>query len=86
MGGKFSEDQRAIYQGVLNAQRAVLDIMVPGTPWIECHKVTFRRRMYILCLCCFCFLYFSSFMSAAREKLLAKSIFVRISFRMLTFC
>jgi len=42
VGGKFSEDQRAIYQGVLNAQRAVLDIMVPGTAWIECHKVRYR--------------------------------------------
>lgn len=51
MGGKFSADQKAIYEGVLNAQRAVLEIMLPGTPWTECHKV--RHCDAIIFLFCF---------------------------------
>ena len=35
---KFSPDQAGVYQGVLNAQRAVLELMTPGTAWPDCHK------------------------------------------------
>jgi Xaa-Pro dipeptidase len=35
---KFSADQAGVYQGVLNAQRAVLNMMVPGSKWPDCHK------------------------------------------------
>lgn len=48
MGGKFSADQRAIYEGVLNAQRAVLEIMHPGTPWTDCHTVATREVLKAL--------------------------------------
>jgi hypothetical protein len=43
ISGRFSEDQRAVYEGVLNAQRAVLQVMVPGTSWPECHRVATRE-------------------------------------------
>jgi Xaa-Pro dipeptidase len=43
LSGKFTADQRAIYEGVLNAQIAVLKVMVPGTPWPECHKAATRE-------------------------------------------
>lgn len=36
--GTFSDDQRAVYEGVLNAQRAVLDMLRPGVSWVDCHK------------------------------------------------
>jgi hypothetical protein len=32
-----------VYEGVLNAQRAVLQVMVPGTSWPECHRVATRE-------------------------------------------
>lgn len=35
---KFTPDQAGVYQGVLNAQRAVLAMMNPGTAWLDCHK------------------------------------------------
>jgi Xaa-Pro dipeptidase len=38
ISGKFTADQRAIYEGVLQAQKAVLEIMVPGTKWTDCHR------------------------------------------------
>jgi len=38
ISGRFTEDQRAVYEGVLAAQLAVLKMMVPGTSWIDCHK------------------------------------------------
>jgi Xaa-Pro dipeptidase len=36
--GNFSTDQRAIFEGVLSAQRAVLDMMRPGVLWSDCHR------------------------------------------------
>jgi len=38
ISGRFTEDQCAVYEGVLAAQLAVLKMMVPGTSWIDCHK------------------------------------------------
>jgi len=38
ISGRFTDDQRAVYEGVLAAQVAVLKIMVPGTSWVDCHK------------------------------------------------
>ena len=34
----FTADQRAIYEGVLNAQRAVASMMGPGVGWPACHS------------------------------------------------
>lgn len=38
IAGRFTEDQRLVYEGVFSAQVAVLKMMVPGTSWIDCHK------------------------------------------------
>lgn len=35
VNGKFSEEQRAIYQLVLNAQQAAIDKMIPGNEYLE---------------------------------------------------
>lgn len=35
---EFTDDQKAIYEGVLNAQRAVAAKFMPGTPWPDCHR------------------------------------------------
>lgn len=37
VSGKFSDKQRKIFQGVLNAQIAVLDAVKPGVSWVHCH-------------------------------------------------
>jgi len=37
IAGTFTEDQKVIYQSVLNAQRAVLEMMKPGIEWPQCH-------------------------------------------------
>jgi len=42
VNGKFTEKQRLIYQGVLNAQRAVFRAIKPGACWIELHKLAMR--------------------------------------------
>ena len=36
--GKFTEKQRVVYEGVLNAQRKVIGMVSPGVSWLECHK------------------------------------------------
>ena len=33
ISGQFSEDQRTIYQGVLNAHQAVIKAVKPGVAW-----------------------------------------------------
>lgn len=36
--GKFTNQQAGVFNGVLNAQRAVYRILKPGVSWIDCHK------------------------------------------------
>ena len=36
--GKFTARQKAVYEGVLNAQRRVIRMAAPGVSWLECHK------------------------------------------------
>lgn len=38
IAGRFTDDQRAVYEGVLAAQVAVLRMMVPGISWVDCHR------------------------------------------------
>ena len=40
--GKFTADQRALYEGVLEAQRAVMLHMRPGNKWTDCHRLAER--------------------------------------------
>ena len=41
--GPFTDDQRAIYTGVLNAQIAVSKMMKPGVSWVDCHLTADRE-------------------------------------------
>ena len=36
--GVFTERQKIVYEGVLNAQRKVIGMLKPGVSWLECHK------------------------------------------------
>lgn len=36
--GKFTKRQAGIFEGVLNAQRAVYSMLKPGVSWVDCHK------------------------------------------------
>lgn len=48
LSGTFTDDQRAIYNGVLNAQRAVLAMMAPGVSWLACHQAAEREILKAL--------------------------------------
>jgi Xaa-Pro dipeptidase len=48
LSGKFTADQRAIYEGVVNAQRAVLAHMRPGHLWPDCHRLAEREILKAL--------------------------------------
>lgn len=37
VSGIFTADQRAVYEGVLSAQKAAYKLMLPGASWIDCH-------------------------------------------------
>lgn len=39
INGKFTEDQKVIYNLVLRAQLAVLDAMKPGVAWVDLHRL-----------------------------------------------
>lgn len=39
VNGIFTNDQRTVYEGVLNAQKAVIAAIKPGVSWIEMHKL-----------------------------------------------
>jgi len=43
VGGTFSPDQRIVYEGVLEAQRAVFGMLRPGTSWTACHLAAERE-------------------------------------------
>jgi Xaa-Pro dipeptidase len=46
--GTFSDDQRAVYVGVLNAQRAVMAMIAPGVSWLACHQAAERQILQAL--------------------------------------
>lgn len=39
VSGTFTEDQRSIYESVLNAQKSVLSELRPGVSWVDMHRV-----------------------------------------------
>lgn len=43
--GKFTEDQKVIYNAVLNASRAVMAAVRPGVSWVEMHRVAYRAML-----------------------------------------
>lgn len=42
VNGKFTDDQRFIFEGVLAAQRAVFEQLRPGTSWPDMHRLSWR--------------------------------------------
>eukprot|EP01039_Chlorochromonas_danica_P010858 gene10858-12068_t len=48
VSGKFSDDQRIIYEAVLNAQRAVYAHMLPGNLWTDCHLLAEKEILKAL--------------------------------------
>lgn len=42
VNGKFSEDQRIIYNAVLDAHDSVIRCLKPGVNWVEMHKLALR--------------------------------------------
>eukprot|EP00349_Pseudokeronopsis_sp_Brazil_P002679 CAMPEP_0202960262 /NCGR_PEP_ID=MMETSP1396-20130829/4404_1 /ASSEMBLY_ACC=CAM_ASM_000872 /TAXON_ID= /ORGANISM="Pseudokeronopsis sp., Strain Brazil" /LENGTH=545 /DNA_ID=CAMNT_0049679357 /DNA_START=24 /DNA_END=1661 /DNA_ORIENTATION=+ len=48
VSGKFTADHRLVYEAVLNAQRAVFAIMMPGVGWAECHLAAEREILKAL--------------------------------------
>ena len=48
VSGTFSDDQKAIYIGVLSAQRVVLAAMKPGASWVDCHRLAEREILTAL--------------------------------------
>ncbi|XP_056128388.1 xaa-Pro dipeptidase [Rhinichthys klamathensis goyatoka] len=43
--GKFSADQRAVYEAVLKSSRAVLDAIKPGVKWTDMHRLADRVHL-----------------------------------------
>ncbi|GAM18077.1 hypothetical protein SAMD00019534_012520 [Acytostelium subglobosum LB1] len=41
--GKFTDDQKIVYNAVLDASRSVLAAMKPGVDWVDMHKLAERR-------------------------------------------
>lgn len=48
MSRRFTDDQKAIFEGVLNAQRAVYAMMRPGVLWTDCHGAAEREVLAAL--------------------------------------
>lgn len=48
VSGKFTEDQRIIYEGVLAAQNTVTQHMVPGFTWPACHRLAEKEILVAL--------------------------------------
>ena len=46
--GKFTEKQRGVYQGVLNAQVAVYDMLRPGVGYVDCHRAAEKEILRAL--------------------------------------
>ncbi|XP_075216119.1 dipeptidase C isoform X2 [Lycorma delicatula] len=46
--GKFTEDQKAIYNAVLIARTAVIENMKPGVSWVDMHRLAFKMMLTYL--------------------------------------
>jgi Xaa-Pro dipeptidase len=42
VNGKFTQDQKEVYEAVLSAQQAVMKAMKPGVPWPDMHLLSNR--------------------------------------------
>lgn len=48
VSGKFTNDQKVVFEGVLNAQIEVLNHMKPGSLWIDCHLIAEKEILKAL--------------------------------------
>ena len=46
--GKFTDKQRKVYEGVLNAQIAVYNMLKPGVSYVDCHKAAEKEILKAL--------------------------------------
>lgn len=46
--GKFTEDQKTIYEAVLRANKSVMDTAKPGVSWVDMHKLANREMLLAL--------------------------------------
>ena len=47
--GKFTEEQKIIYNAVLKASRAVIAAIKPGVCWVDMHKLAEKVQLEELC-------------------------------------
>ena len=45
---EFSNDQKIVFEGVLEAQKAVAALMKPGASWVDCHLAAEREILRAL--------------------------------------
>eukprot|EP00594_Rhizosolenia_setigera_P003419 CAMPEP_0178943842 /NCGR_PEP_ID=MMETSP0789-20121207/2813_1 /TAXON_ID=3005 /ORGANISM="Rhizosolenia setigera, Strain CCMP 1694" /LENGTH=492 /DNA_ID=CAMNT_0020623485 /DNA_START=84 /DNA_END=1562 /DNA_ORIENTATION=+ len=48
VNGIFTEEQEILYNGVLNAQKAVMQMLRPGVSWVACHKAAEKQILLAL--------------------------------------
>ena len=46
--GKFTDDQKMIYNTVFKASKAVMAAVKPGVSWVEMHRLTYRIMLQCL--------------------------------------
>eukprot|EP00850_Spirogloea_muscicola_P011102 SM000067S20379 [mRNA] locus=s67:509389:522459:- [translate_table: standard] len=66
VNGRFSDDQRVVYEGVLAAQKAVFAAMKPGVSWVEMHILAERHILGALKN--------GGFLQGSEEEMLEKSL------------
>ena len=48
INGKFTDDQKMIYNAVLAARNAVMHAVKPGVSWVDMHELSYRIMLQCL--------------------------------------
>ena len=48
INGKFTDDQKMIYNAVLAARNAVMHAVKPGVSWVDMHELSYRTMLQCL--------------------------------------